>query len=327
MIPIRLRHANRTFQRLPLPVMLAPGLLRFPSPVRQFSNVRISTDRSRFATTRPPASNRSPLWAFNPDDSSTRAPRREHEKFDHVLQNLGIRFNRKEEFTRIEMPSRRFPAAAHLISNYSTRHVLLMYDKDIFGHPGESAEKMERRVYYVAKERDQPLWIWRHGSYGNNSACVVINLRLKLMKALVKSLWARGYDIRGRKVDTNGQRSPREDLRGTLVFHSNTPLQFKTCLTMKEIQQAVDHCIDTFIRATNASPRGASGVAIRDVSRRTVFKETKRLDPSLEGLPYRPFLSRKDKIARDVRESEQSMKEETKGTDEMAASPRLRDGG
>ncbi|TDZ21259.1 hypothetical protein Cob_v005937 [Colletotrichum orbiculare MAFF 240422] len=178
------------------------------------------------------------------------------------------------------MPSRRFPAAAHLISNYSTRHVLLMYDKDIFGHPGESAEKMERRVYYVAKERDQPLWIWRHGSYGNNSACVVINLRLKLMKALVKSLWARGYDIRGRKVDTNGQ---RRDTAG--------------CRSLHRYFHKSDKCI------------------------------AQRLDPSLEGLPYRPFLSRKDKIARDVRESEQSMKEETKGTDEMAASPRLRDGG
>ncbi|KAL0937570.1 uncharacterized protein CTRU02_207301 [Colletotrichum truncatum] len=301
MIPVPLRNVSRTFRRLPAVTATAPFISFMPF-VRYSDFPRKAAHKVASQFT-PPAFNASRLnilYPLNSDVSEKTLPAYTEAMFKrldiHSAHEKGV-------YTKVPIP-RHLSAGKYFYSKFTARHVVEQFDMPAFAQSlGEHPRAVVREHYYEKKKKNEPLWQWFHGSHAFGSAGLVIHSGGKFIKAVRKALYTRGYGIHGRRLGKSllGASSSRKDdgLRGTLLFYALKPLELKTQVTMKEIQEAVDFCIDYFILKTRQeSGKQVPGKVAHpsSMSRRAAKREMALPDPSLRGLVYRPWLRKEDML-------------------------------
>ncbi|KAE9568163.1 hypothetical protein CGMCC3_g15719 [Colletotrichum fructicola] len=228
------------------------------------------------------------------------------------------RLNMRSPFQRgiwKEVPryhSKNIDAQKYILCRYSLEHVVERFDMFKFQnsrHPTANVAVLEYQ--YEKMKRDRPLWPQYDGVYKFGRAGLVITARARLMKALRTSLFARGYDIYGRRLvaeEVAGQcKKGSGDLRGSILLKAQQPQEIRAKLTMKEIQEVVDYCVDFFIKQTQGAWPPERPPPSAATSRRASRREMQLPPPSLRGLPYQPWLKKEDML--------------TQGTDSKSSQP------
>lgn len=286
------------------------SLWRLPSPAKTIPQVRLalihpSSCFPRFASGRPKPTSEPNLADLAPLARSEDYFKKENSGYDRtVFTRLGIRSTfERNVYERIPMPAH-LKASKYFYAKYSPHHIVEQYHMQSFYRHGGHPEAVALTLYYEKKKKAEPLWHRFSGDHSYGRASLVIRAKNNFLKALGKALWVRGYDILGRRISDD----PVGDLtlRGTIAFHAKFPKELRTQVTMTEVQEAVDHCVNHVIK--KALPRSkwklvpSSPEDFPVISRRNINLERRKLelDPSLRGLPYRPVLREEDKVAWDA---------------------------
>ncbi|KAH0430941.1 hypothetical protein CcaCcLH18_07499 [Colletotrichum camelliae] len=286
MNPARLQFATRGLWRLPL---TSTALRAKPIPAVQYH----SSSKSPSEPVLRKSSRRASIYGEN-------APLEQHIKSMFRRLDVGspLQMGVWNDVPRYH--SNDINARTYILCKYSLRHVVERFDMFKLQTRHRTANVAVLEYQYEKMKRDRPLWVHYDGIYSFGSAGLVITARARLMKALRTSLFARGYDIYGRRLATKevaGQRKEGSgDLRGTILLKALQPQEVKVKLTMKEIQEVVDHCVDFFILQTQGACLPKRPPPSAATSRRASKREMQLPPPSLRGLRYQPWLTTEDMV-------------------------------
>ncbi|KAF9879411.1 hypothetical protein CkaCkLH20_02954 [Colletotrichum karsti] len=311
----RSQYVIRTLQRLPSPAsttVTGPAqLARHSSTLRESSNRSTRDTSNRFSSesprsTRRESSKRPPRDSFNrpsaeaprafPDQASSTP--RVNKLTQQFLERLDIGWPMtKNIYQRIPIPQN-MAAAQYFVCKFSLDHVMEQYDAADFvmqTHE-ENPPAVMHGYTYEKKKKNEPVWQWYTGVHKFGKAGIVIRSQARFIKAMRTALFVQGYDKYGRKLPSN---PGGPDLRGTFHFHVNLPQEFCTQVTMTEVQEAVNYCLDYFLHKsqwTGGKFQPSMDLKKSLQSRWASKKEMSKPDPSLRGLVYRPWLRKKDMI-------------------------------
>ncbi|KZL86386.1 hypothetical protein CI238_04791 [Colletotrichum incanum] len=241
MIPARLQHVNRIIGQLPLRNSFLPLLARYSSSKRKAAE----------QTTAP-----------NPKSSQVRELNKPKSLYD--LENAQLSQHWKKIFDELDIgtPANdyrviRLPSDLKAVPltrfRVSRRHVMRAFDTAYFTeHKYEHPKAVLMRHYYEEDKKNKPLWMWFYGITAIDTPAVVSMAKYRMKLALHAALKDRGYDAKGRIIDSESETgigtTLRGDLRGTIACVAKTPRDVVKTLPKKDLRLAMDVLVDAFIR-------------------------------------------------------------------------------